>query len=200
VKLEEAIKITRDAIDIDLPEEVFELMQKTLGPPCPDVQESRECIRMILSALEEARRERDRAMEFVRGLGTDEDSAELLDEPVYWASEYRHAYQMLSNVEEIQARADKMQEERDEYSADLFACQRERDAAHNRAERLNARIAELEGDCLVYRGALGYPVPGETANTVSNGERPICGMCDAREKRIAELEEKVRQIRCGEAW
>jgi hypothetical protein len=54
-----------------------------------------------------------------------------------------------------------------------------------------------------YRGALGYPVPGEYNGLLSNGELPQCGLCAGRENELrhlrAERDALQRQIE-GRAW
>lgn len=50
------------------------------------------------------------------------------------------------------------------------------------AEALAREIHALRHDIHAYRGALGYAVPGHHDGTLSNGNTPICGMCDARSR------------------
>ena len=57
------------------------------------------------------------------------------------------------------------------------------------------RIAELEADIQVYRGALGYAVPSGFGEKLTDGTIPRCGMCDANSKRASELEAELAKMK-----
>ena len=65
-----------------------------------------------------------------------------------------------------------------------------------------SKIDTLEKDINVYRGALGYPVPGETKSITSTGIRPFCGMCDASRKESTRLQEENERLTkvCQNIW
>lgn len=44
---------------------------------------------------------------------------------------------------------------------------------------LERELAEARHDLLVYRGALGYPVPGDTDDCLSDGTRPVNAIAEA---------------------
>ena len=67
---------------------------------------------------------------------------------------------------------------------------------------LHKRLAECDEDILVLRGALGYPVPGDIGEILSNGERPKCGLCEAKDKQLAEREARIweLEVTLDSAW
>jgi hypothetical protein len=70
-------------------------------------------------------------------------------------------------------------------------------------DELRAENDRLRHDTQAYRGALGYPVPGEYNGLLSNGELPQCGLCAGRENELRHLRSErdalQRQIE-GRAW
>lgn len=64
----------------------------------------------------------------------------------------------------------------------------------NQIEAGEKRIAKQQNDIEAYRAALGYSVSGDHNGRLSDDTFPVCGLCDAKQKRIAELEVALREI------
>ena len=53
------------------------------------------------------------------------------------------------------------------------------DSLREEAEELQAEVEALTKDVQAYRGALGYPVPGDYSDRLQSGEIPVNGMAEA---------------------
>lgn len=63
---------------------------------------------------------------------------------------------------------------------------------------LETAWAELDGlrsDVQVYRGALGYAVPGDCSDRLSDGTIPVNGIAESQALEIATLTAKVREFK-----
>lgn len=51
-----------------------------------------------------------------------------------------------------------------------------------RCKELKVELEKMKRDIHVYRGALGYAVPGDHDGELSDGTTPVCGLCKARQR------------------
>lgn len=58
-----------------------------------------------------------------------------------------------------------------------------------RIRNLEVELTAAKWDIDAYRGALGYPVPGNHTGKLTNGETPVCGLC--RSQHRMELESNL---------
>jgi hypothetical protein len=62
-----------------------------------------------------------------------------------------------------------------------------RPAEQQEVADLRRKLEEARHDISVYRGALGYGVPGDISDMLTDGTQPVCGMCGPKEREIASI-------------